>query len=215
MENEVKKRAIIIAGSIDAIDENIKSYIDENCYVICADNGLSFAQKNGISVDLALGDFDSYNGTLNDDINIIKLPARKDDTDLHFAAEKVIEMGFKNAILAGVTGGRIDHTLAAFQTLYYLNNNGVNAHISDYNTKVFIADKILNLNAPDYPCYFSVFPFGNSTPFVSIKGSEYDVENKPLNFDFPIGVSNEFKSKSVEIKCKNGKILVMICRKTN
>ena len=56
---------------------------------------------------------------------LICLPSEKDDTDTHYAARLLVQRGFREALLLGGIGGRLDHTLANLCTLLFLVRSGV------------------------------------------------------------------------------------------
>lgn len=208
-----KKRCVIIGGYLAEIDSQFTKQLLDSDFIICADRGYEYALLHGITPDLIIGDFDSYKRPESSDVETLCLPTQKDDTDLHFAAREGIKRGFKDFILTGVTGGRLDHTIASFSTLKFLTDNGASASIFDYNTKAWIATSKLEIERPDYPCYFSVFSFDNVASGVSIKGGRYILNNADLNNAFPIGVSNEFNDKTAVICVRQGCCLVLIVRK--
>lgn len=202
-------RCIIIAGMLTAIDSDLPRQIDKTDFIICADRGYQFAIQHRIKPDLILGDFDSAAVPTDFDGELVCLPCQKDDTDLQFAAREGLRRGFRDFLLTGVTGGRLDHTFASFMTLNFLLEAGASAVIHDAKTKAWLTDDRLTIHRPAEPCYFSVFPFDGTAFGVSVAGGYYALDNADLKADFPIGVSNEFVSDTVTVSVTNGKCLVM------
>lgn len=84
--------------------------------LIGVDAGASRLVGAGFIPDLAIGDFDSQEPPTQCR-NIIRLPCEKDDTDLEYALQHILqhekpENIHKIMILGSVNGGRIDHVLA-------------------------------------------------------------------------------------------------------
>lgn len=206
-------RCIIIAGMLMAIDPDLPQQIRDTDFIICADRGYQFAKQHNIRPDLVLGDFDSAALPTDFDGELIRLPRQKDDTDLQYAAREALERGFRDFWLTGVTGGRLDHTFAAFMTLRYLMRAGASAVIQDRGVQVRLTDSKLTLHRPPWPCYFSVFPFDGIARGVSISGGLYALQGAELTADDPLGVSNEFASDTVTITVENGTCLVMSVHK--
>lgn len=206
------KRAIIFGGNLSEINSEICPEIKETDYIICADAGYKYAFENNIKVDLIVGDFDSSVYPENADCEIIKLPTHKNDTDLQFAIETALKKGYNSFILSGVTGGRLDHTLATISTLYNLSEKAEECFVWDLNSKIYIVKSRLLLAKPNYDCYFSVFPITKKAKGVCITGAEYPLNNATLYNNYPLGVSNEFKEDKVEISLKSGRLLVMIVK---
>jgi len=88
-------------------------------YVIAADAGYLELVSRGITPDLVVGDFDSL-GSAPVHPNTIHSPAEKDDTDVMLAVKQGFSRGFREFIINGGLGGRLDHTLANIQILVYL-----------------------------------------------------------------------------------------------
>ncbi len=213
MGNEIKskkiKKCYIICGYLPEINGEILNNISSDDFVVCADNGYEYALQNDIVPDLIIGDFDSYKGKVPNGDNTIVLPAEKDDTDLMYSLKHCINLGMRDFIITGATGGRCDHTLASLTTLYYALSIGCTACIYDKNTTVYVTNKGLNLKAPEKHSYFSVFPVTEEAK-VSICGGKYNLKNKTLKNSFPLGVSNEFDSDLVEITVSSGSVYVLV-----
>jgi len=207
------KRVIIFGGNIAEIDSKICEEICDTDFIICADAGYKFVLANNIHPDLVVGDFDSAPYPEMDNCEIIKLPTHKNDTDLHFAVNLALERGFKNFVLTGVTGGRLDHTVASISTLDSLSDKAESCFIRDLSTTLFIVNSSILINKPEFDCYFSVFSLAETSEGVCIEGAEYPLCNATLDSNFPLGVSNEFKGDAARISLKKGKLLVTIVKK--
>lgn len=213
MGEKINSTCYIFGGYIEEFSfEIVKSIVEED-FVICADKGILSAQKYGIKPNLIIGDFDSFKGVVPNNSDVIKLPKEKDDTDLHYAAKKAVEMGFKKVVLSGVTGGRTDMTLATIGTLCFLDKSGINASVMDNSLQLYITHNSLILNKPPFDVHLSVFPVGDRAEGVSISGAYYSANNLTLLPSFPIGVSNSFLEESVKISIKKGTIIVLLVKK--
>lgn len=207
------KRAVIFGGNLSEINPEICNELKNGDYIICADAGYKFALANNIHPELIVGDFDSAPCPEALECEIIKLPTHKNDTDLQFAIKLALEKGCNSFILTGVTGGRLDHTIATLSSLNYLADITEDCLVWDLNSKVFIVKSEVSISKPNYDCYFSVFSISEKTKGVFIKGAEYPLNNETLFNTFPLGVSNEFKDDKVQISLKSGKLLVMIVKR--
>lgn len=207
------KKAIIVGGNVDEIDLDWLKSVADYSYVVCADRGYLAAENCGITPDIILGDFDSAPYPNDAKCQKVKLPTEKDDTDLHYAARLLVEKGFKDISLTGVTGGRIDQTIATMHTLNFLSLNGAKAKVVDIGCRIYFVNSEITLNRPEHSCYLSLFPFGGRAEGVTLDGAFYPLKNATLNNDFPIGVSNEFDDDVVKISVNSGSLLVMIVKK--
>jgi len=140
-------RAVIICGgSID--DYNyIKSEIKSDDTIICADAGFIHAVKMGLSPALVVGDFDSVDiNHIPHDVRIVRFPAQKDQTDSEIAIEHARKMGFRDFLMIGGIGSRMDHTLANIMLLKDCLNRGEYAEIIDEYNKIMITDSEIKLH---------------------------------------------------------------------
>lgn len=199
-------KCFIFAGG--ELGEIKKCDIEEGSYIICADSGLCHAQKLEIAPDVILGDFDSYKGELNYDVEIIRCSPQKDDTDTLMAVKLAISRGYDDIIILGALGGRFDHTIANIQTLKYAIEHNVKAEIKDGRNRIFM------LNSGEYEFektddYFSIFAFSESIKISFLKGVKYPLENYTIYQNFPIGASNEIISEKAVLNLTDGTALVI------
>ena len=176
-------------------------------YVIAADGGLAHTKALGISPQCILGDFDSL-GYIPQDSTVF--PVEKDDTDAMLAVRRGLELGYKEFYLYGsLDGKRLDHTVANFQTLQFLCDHGAWGYLigKDYIVTA-VKDGALRFDA-NCTGIFSAFCMGADAEGVSILGGKYEAENVTLSAGFPLGVSNHFEGKPVEIRVNEGSLLVL------
>lgn len=201
------KRCIVI-GSMP-VEFDLKSIIKDDDFIICADRGYLNAEKQGVTPHIIVGDFDSAPMPQNTSAKVVKLPCEKDDTDSYYIARQIVSEGYTHAVFCGVTGGRPDHTFANMQMLKFMAKNGVDAEITDKTSSY----KVLVDGSTVLPfkenCYFSIFSLDEKASGVSEKGGKYELEDVQLTNDFPIGVSNEFVDRDVEITVKKGSLLII------
>jgi thiamine pyrophosphokinase len=91
--------------------------------LIAADGGYDFLKKSSLEADILIGDFDSIK-VLPNHHKIIKHPVEKDDTDTFLAYKTAYDIGYRNFIIYGGIGGRLDHTMANLQLLANIAQSG-------------------------------------------------------------------------------------------
>ena len=176
--------------------------------VIAADGGLDTLNSLGVRCDLLVGDMDSLTGRKGE-IELIKYPVEKDETDMHLAYLEGLKRGYENFVLYGGVGGREDHTFANYSLLLYAKLHGHNMKLISKNREVFvIKDEKIDLMGTTGDT-LSVFAIGGIAQGVTIRGAKYETEGATLTPDFPLGVSNEFSGESVSLSVKDGALLVM------
>lgn len=181
--------------------------------IICADSGLHIAEKVGLTPDLIVGDFDSYIGSLPENIEIYRSVPEKDDTDTLMAVRIAIDRGYDEIRLYGGLGARFDHSFANIQTLVFAYENGCKMTIYD-------ADNILTLRgAGEYEFlrksdwYFSLFALTEKADIGELKGVKYPLESYEMSIAYPIGVSNEITADKAYLRINSGIVLVIESKK--
>ena len=198
---------IFCAGGFDGLLEEPT----DNDYIIAADGGYRHAQALGITPHAILGDFDSL-GFVPEGAEVF--PVEKDDTDAMLAARKGLELGFRDFLFYGsLDGPRLDHTIANFQTLQFLADNGATGYLvgRDYIITV-IKDGSISFDE-HAEGIFSLFCLGPDAKGVTIEGLHYPLTDGTLTPGFPLGVSNHFVGKRAKITVQNGSLLAMWDRK--
>ena len=176
--------------------------------VIAADGGYDHLMRHGIRCDLLLGDLDSISEVPRD-AELIAYPVRKDETDMHLTYLEGASRGYNIFNIYGGTGGREDHTYANYCLLLYIRNRGGRATLfSNLAEVTLIKDESLCILG-EKGKHLSLFPFGSECTGVCVSGAEYECENLTLSPEFPITVSNIFKSSPVNISVGKGALLVM------
>ncbi len=203
----MEKRCLIITGGEFS---PIEDYTDSD-YIIACDKGYEYAKRCGIQPDLALGDFDSYSGKV-ENCDVHRCKPEKDDTDTMLAIKEALKMGYKRISLRCALGGRMDHLIANIQTFAYAAKAGAVLDITDSNNIMF------NLNPGTHRinrregCSLSVFALSDKCCGLSLKGVKYTLSNGEINSFFPIGVSNEWVEEQAEISFESGILLVVMSK---
>ena len=177
-------------------------------YVIAADGGFAYLQREGIRTDMIIGDFDSLTRPPEHG-NVVALPSEKDDTDTIAAVREGIVRGYGEFHIYCGTGGRFEHTFANIQTLAYLSRNGMRGWLIGGNEiMTAITDGALFLDGWKKG-YISVFALSDRAEGVSLRGLKYELEDSVVSNSFPLGVSNEFLGRNSEISVKKGTLLII------
>ncbi len=195
---------IIAAGECEKI--NFKK--EETDFIICADAGYRKAIENNITPDLIVGDFDSL-GEIPKLENIEVHPSEKDETDTFLALTCGMEHGYKNFVVFGALGGRLDHTFANLQLLKYLCERDVSCTlVSSLETVTAIKDSSFVFPKGETGTV-SVFSLSDEANGVCERGFKYPLENAVLTSSFPLGVSNELLGNGAEISVENGVLMIV------
>ena len=180
-------------------------------YLLAADGGLRHLESLNLRPHGILGDFDSLGYTPE---GAEVFPVEKDDTDAMLAARKGLELGYREFLFYGALDGpRLDHTVANFQTLQFLADQGATGYLvgRDYLVTV-VKNERLSFPA-EAEGILSLFCLGADAKGVTIRGLHYELEEGTLTPGFPLGVSNHFTGKKATVEVKDGSVLALWDRK--
>lgn len=218
-------------GSIHPCEEDL---------VIAADGGLVYLEKMGIVPDVVVGDFDSLEERQDFDtervccaennfcsnesrffitkrgknIEVVKHPIMKDETDMYLAYEIGSSRGYKEFELYGGVGGREDHTFANYCLLLRAKNDKNDIALIGNGVRFFVIKNEKKRVFGNPEATVSAFAFGGIAEGVDIRGLKYEAKNVTLYPDRPLGVSNSFLSSGEgEISVERGALLVCVFEK--
>lgn len=198
----MSKCVIFCAGALDG-----PVTLDPEDLVIAADGGLNHTKALGITPDYVLGDFDSL-GYVPEGAQVF--PVEKDDSDAMLAVRKGLKLGFREFVLYGcLEGKRLDHTVANFQTLQFLENHGAHGYLvgRDYIVTV-VKNGTLEFSSSARGV-ISLFCMGPDARGVTLTGLHYPLTEGTLTAGHPLGLSNHFVGEPARILVKNGSLLAI------
>lgn len=202
------RRCVIIGGADIGNYDFIREKISTDDYFIFCDSGLKHQEKLGVTPNLIIGDFDSYEKP-QVKIETIVLPCEKDDTDTVFAVKEAVNRGFDDFLLIGAVGGRLDHTLCNVSILLKLYSIGKTAVIiDDYSDMQIVGRKTAFVD--DSYAFFSLVNITGNAKGITVRNAKYPLKNAEITCDYQYGVSNEpLKGKITEITVKDGELLLI------
>ena len=201
----------VIIGAVPITDgEFMKKYIQAGDFIIACDGGLDNAERLGVTPSLIIGDFDSHKRP-ETDIETIVLPCEKDDTDTVYAIKEALRRGYRDFILLGVTGARLDHTLGNVYALYMLKNAGADATIADEACEMLLVDSTPVYVTNEFD-YFSLLNIIGNARGITIEGAKYNLKDAEITPDYQYGVSNEVAGDRAKITVTDGSLLLIKVR---
>ncbi len=214
MNQSGKKCIIISAGEFDM--DFIETVPGD--YIIAADGGYRHCLGIGLQPDLILGDFDSIDPESRGELTAYTaqhpgcvqiLPAEKDDTDTLAAIRIGLARGCREFEIYGSQGGRLSHTMANIQSLFFLKQNGANGSLIGKTNRVFLIQNE-TLRLPDsWKGYLSLFSYGEQAEGVTLQNLRYELQDAVLTNSFPIGVSNELTERPAVVSVRKGTLLAV------
>lgn len=206
------RRCVVVGGADINNYADIKAELKTDDFFVFCDSGLKHRESLGVEAHLVVGDFDSY-AKPDTNAEVMVLPCEKDDTDTVFAVKEAIGRGFKNFLLIGAVGRRLDHTLGNVGILNMLYTKGLTGKIiDDYSVMEIAGNKPLYID-DSYP-YFSLLNITGEAEGVCIKNAKYPLDNARITTDYQYGISNEvIKGKVAEVSVKSGRLLLVKVKK--
>ena len=189
--------------------------------VIAADSGYNNAKALGVCVKILLGDMDSIGDIFDsvpENVEIIKMPPEKDDTDTSLAIKLALKQGCDNIIIIGGLSGRLDHTMANLSMLQMLSRAGgktarIHALITDGKNRVRFIENDSALIPRSAFKYLSVIPVTDTCKGVTLKGCKYPLKNARLTRDnAQYTTSNEIDGNLALIEVKRGALYIIESR---
>jgi len=129
-------RAVVFANGVIREIQLVTKLITEKDFIVSADGGLRYIRSLNLIPKLVVGDLDSINRDdiefLNDNnIEILKFPMDKDQTDLEIALRELVNRDYKDILVIGALGGRIDQTLANLGLISSISNDDIRIEFDD------------------------------------------------------------------------------------
>ncbi len=205
-------RCVLFSGGPVEDFDQVPFRLKAGDYVISCDRGYEAAQRFGVRPHLMVGDFDSYHGPVDPAVPVHTVPARKDDTDTLLGARIGLEKGYREFLILGGFGGRLDHTVANLQTLCFLAEQGAKGEIRANRNRAWVVRNGELALEPMEGWHISVFAADGPCEGVTLEGLSYPLQNYRMVPSFPIGVSNEFTGVTAHIWVDQGTLLVIASR---
>ena len=206
-------KCLIIAGG--EFNKEIINIKDDDI-LIAVDKGYEYCLKNNLVPDFTIGDFDSISkkvdiGSIK---NCIKLNKIKNTTDTYEAIALGENKGYKNFVLYGCLGNRIEHSLANIQIIYGMALKGLDGYLVSKDKIIRVIKKGKYVFDKEEKGYLSIFSLTTKS-VISLVNFKYELNNYSLTNIFPLGVDNEFIGEKSEIIVQSGYLLLVYKSKNN
>ena len=207
-----RKKAFIYTGGT-VFCEYVTEKPEKGDLIIAADAGYLTTQKMGVKPDVLLGDFDTLGvENIPDDIECLRVPAEKDDTDTQLAIKTAIERGAGEIVIIGGLSGRLDHTLstlAILEDLWERKNDRIYVILTDGKNRVrFLRNSGTILPRSQYR-YFSLIAADDIVKGVTLDGCKYPLKNGRISRRYQWAVSNEITGNCALIEIRRGGVWVI------
>lgn len=182
-------------------------------YVIAADGGWQLATLMGVKPSVLVADFDSMTiPALPDNVKVITLPVKKDVTDTAEAIKIGFEAGYREFLLLGCTGGRLDHQQATMAIAAEYAKRGCDVMIADEKNEIHFLTPGQYVFPASLDEKVSLFAFGEEVTGLFTDGLLYSVSDYTLSPLDPLCVSNECPEESFCLSFKKGLLTLYFSR---
>ena len=205
---------LVVTGG-DAIPPAALDRLPPASCVIGVDSGVAHAVALGLHVDLAIGDFDSLDAGVLDDVEaggtlVERHPVAKDATDLELGLEAAAAHGATRVVALGGHGGRLDHLLANALLL-------AAPRFADLAVEARMGPAVVTVARPTTPATVSgapgatvsLLPVGGVARGVTTTGLAYPLDAEDLAPGTTRGVSNELTGTCATVSLVEGALLVV------
>jgi thiamine pyrophosphokinase len=203
------RKALVFTGGKGPSKEKVNHLLQVADFSIAADSGWDLARRMNFEPDIFIGDMDSledHDGLkdISDDRKLI-YPVDKDFTDTELALKYLEERGYRDIVLIGGGGGRIDHLMAII-TLFSRNIKP-----SEWFTS---REHILYIeHDTEIPCTegqtVSIFAANAKETVLSTEGLKWELSKSSVNGTF-FSVSNTALGRELYIKMEKGAVLLIL-----
>lgn len=208
-------RAIVVAGGRSSGDDAWERWAGAGDLIVGADGGAAQAVARGLVPDVVIGDMDSLPeearaGLAAGHTAFIVHPRAKDETDLELALTYVVERGYRDVVVLGALGGRLDHLLANVMLLALPCLAGARIRIVDGVEEAVLVRGGESLVLEGRPGdVVSLLPLGGDARGVTTSGLAWALDHDTLGLGASRGVSNEMLEAAAGVTLSDGHLLVI------
>ncbi len=186
----------------------LQKYLRKDDFFVAADGGGRLAAILGVTPMLTVADHDSSPAT-EDVGECVVLPVVKDVTDTRAAMDIAFERGYRDFLLLGCLGGRMDHTVANLLSARQLTEKGARITIADAKNELTV---LLPGKYPLKADNFSVFAMTEKVTGLTLSGVQYPLESFTLTSDDPLCVSNRVMASDAYLCFDSGALLLVFAK---
>ncbi len=209
-------RAVIFANGDVSDLAAVRNLLRESEYLIAADGGSRHLAQLGRLPALLIGDLDStpeaeVERLRRAGVRVERYPTAKDETDLELAIRAGVDGGYRQVVIIGALGGRLDQTLGNIALLGDPRFAGADLRLDDGHEEVWLVrgETRIEGSAGDT---VSLLPVGGEARGVVTEGLEYPLKDETLYPYRTRGISNRLVSGAARVWVREGEVLCIHTR---
>lgn len=172
--------------------------------IIATDGAADTLLNRGIVPNFVVGDMDSISKKSLAKCNIIRMEDQE-TTDFYKAISFAESKSLTPAVVTGLDGGVLDHSLDNFSTFVLFANDML--YLSDKTVGFCIANSHKSWKLPPGT---KISIFGAPSAEVSTQGLKWELQNKHFSFFEYNSISNRTLAPEIDIKAESGSVFVLI-----
>jgi thiamine pyrophosphokinase len=199
--------ALILANGEPPTKKLLKRLLADSPLFVCADGGANTAARYRLNPAAIIGDLDSATTRTLKALRKSEIHKIVDDysTDLEKTLAWLTEKGSRSIVVAGATGGRLDHFLGNLSALVKFSNRADISFVDDSGEWIFI-DRSRNLNLP-VGTTVSLIPVSHCDGIVT-KGLRWNLNFEVLELGVRDGTSNVTVESPIHISVAKGNLIL-------
>ena len=211
----IPRAAIIVMGGVRPDVDLAAALESDEVLVIAADSGAVHARAAGLSIDIAVGDFDSIPPALLNEleaagVRVERHPVAKDATDLELAIDVAIREGADVITVVGGHGGRVDQSFANAFVIASPSYAHISMHAILDSALVSVVHGGGGVTFVGAPCdVVTILPLHGDASGVRTEGLEYPLRGETLPAGTTRGVSNVLLDREATVSIEEGTVLVV------
>ena len=206
-------RLIIFVNGTLPEPASARQLIQAEDILIAADGGTRLALSLGLYPSIIIGDLDSL---APDDrrrleskgVEFQQHPRDKNETDLELAFRVACKSGYREILVVGGLGGRLDQTLGNLSLLTNPDFAGLDVRIDDGVEEAFITRSRCEIHGKPADIV-SLIPWSGAVSGINTEGLHWPLREETLFPDKTRGISNELSHETASISQKSGLLLVI------
>ncbi len=209
-------RAVIFAnGEVENL-EAVRRLLRPDDTRIAADGGLRHLEQLGLDPHLLIGDLDSASPEAVDrlvsaGIPVERYPVAKDETDLELAILHAAKAGYRDVLIVGALGGRVDQTLGNLFLLTDPRFAGLRLRLDDGCDEVaLVRDEMVIDGEPGDRV--SLLPAGGDAQGVTTNQLAFPLDDEALLPYRTRGISNRMLGRQARISLRSGTLFCIHTR---
>ncbi len=212
MASSSSTTVVVVTGG-DPLEGVALPAVPDGACVVAADSGVDRAHALGLTVDVAVGDFDSVTDAglttaRAGGARVEQHPAAKDATDLELALGAAVALGPERIVVLGGHGGRLDHLLANALLLAGAALAGIDVVAQMGAARVTVVRARAEL-AGDVGDLVTLLPVHGAARGVVTEGLLYPLRDEDLPAGSTRGVSNELTAPTAVVTVREGLLLAV------